>query len=673
MKRTLLVLVLALGFAKAQEPGAAAHRTDLAAILPSSTMMMFEINDLGDMEWRKDTALGRIWAEPEVQVFVQGLMTSVEAAYNKAKQGMNFLGMFGLTEADLLGIHVKRFGVGVVDFSMERVDAVLALETSAGGDKAKKVVDALRNASAMFLPVQWQEVEVAGKKMHAMEVPNHVLHLYAGGNHVIATTTRARMEQLLGAIKSGNQAPLHAASRFATARSRMSSEKRAALMYADVPAIYERAMGIARQNAPRDAAQFHEIWRMLGLDAVDAVAFAEIPQGHGFRTEFAITHRERRGIFSLMQTGQANHRFAKFAPHGAMLYGAEHNDLGVWMDRALTMVQQFDADAHAEVMQGFAEANRHLGIDLRNDLLGSLGSDWGFYIGAPHGGGIIPDIALFVTLKNKEHFRKTVGTMLQRIQVMAAEERVAMTVGSTKFRGRTIEFVELAETGGDPIPVTPSWGFGEDFVVFGAWPHTVKNALMDKASLADAEAFKVLAGSVPRASASVMYLDAKTLVGWIYNTAVPVLQGMQGAANRHLAPMGVRINLHDLPTADVITRHLGGAMMYTSVEPDCVRMGFLSDYGASFIILPVALVAGVAAPIVFLDAEAQRASRDRWRRMQAEQRTRQMRVKSRQLEVQLEESRRQLAQSKQTNDTMVKRVEALEKQLAELKKLIDDG
>ena len=42
-----------------------------------------------------------------------------------------------------------------------------------------------------------------------------------------------------------------------------------------------------------------------------------------------------------------------------------------------------------------------LGIDIRKDLLEALGTEWAAYVGAPPGGGLIPDIAMFATVRDR--------------------------------------------------------------------------------------------------------------------------------------------------------------------------------------------------------------------------------------------------------------------------------
>ncbi|MHC4818037.1 MAG: hypothetical protein ACYTF8_08275, partial [Planctomycetota bacterium] len=105
MKR-LLVLCLVFGFAQAQEQAPASQ--DLASLLPADTLLLCEGNDLGGTErWTRETALGRLWSEPEIQHFAQRLMKSLAPAFGAAGGP---LGIIGLTMDDLQGIRARRGG-----------------------------------------------------------------------------------------------------------------------------------------------------------------------------------------------------------------------------------------------------------------------------------------------------------------------------------------------------------------------------------------------------------------------------------------------------------------------------------------------------------------------------------------------------------------------------------
>jgi hypothetical protein len=76
------------------------------------------------------------------------------------------------------------------------------------------------------------------------------------------------------------------------------------------------------------------------------------------------------------------------------------------------------------------------------------------------------------------------------------------------------------------------------------------------------------------------------------------MQAMQGAINQQIARFGVRLNLQDLPPAEVITRHMTGTMLYTAVEDGFCRTGYVSPFGAPLV--AAAVSTGMLTGMVFV-------------------------------------------------------------------------
>jgi hypothetical protein len=658
------------GVARAEPPPAEAQ--GLASLLPPETMFVVELDDLGGFDrWSKETALGRIWAEPEVRHFVKGLEKAVTEAMAQWQQGFNPLGMIGLTEEDFQGIRFRRGGFALVDASFDgrvHVDAVMTLQLRSGGENAAKVFAGLRRGLETFSPLAFEETELAGRKVLRLPLSEQMqLWTLMQGDRFVLATKRERLERMIMALDGKAQgACLRDAPRFAHLMKRMGADRRGILVYADVARLHARGTEAARNlGQGGHVEEFDAAWRKLGLDAVQAIGFADIPAGTGWRTELAITMTERRGLFGFFPSEPPSHRFAKYAPAGALLYGGERFDAAQAWSGVLDLAGSFDADARAELERGERQAGAMLGVDIRQDLLQALGTEWAAYVGSPPGGGLIPDLVLFVTVRDRARLEKALLTIADRMQPVAEEERVRMKVRDTHFRGTHIRYLELAEERGDPIPVAPAWAFGEDFVVFALYPQTIKNALLDKPSLAANEDFRACLRHLPKSAVSSTYIDLRGLVGWIYNTATPFLQVLQGAINREVAQYGLEINLQDLPPAEVITRHLSGAVTYTAVENDCVRMGVVSPFGAPMLVAPVALLAATAAVLtggpahahreaVAAEAHRARAEAEAVRRAEQQQRA-----------SELEKLRAQ-------NRLLRERLARIERQIEELKKLLEE-
>lgn len=671
MKRLLLLLCLLPALVRAEPPPAEAQ--DLASLLPAETMFLIEGDDLGGFErWSRETALGQICAEPEVQQFVKGLRKAFTGAMAQWQQGFNPLGMIGLTEADFAGIRFRRGGFALIDASFDgqaHVDAVMTLQLRSGGANAAKVFQGLRRGIETFTPLAFEETELAGHKVLRLPLSDQVqLWTLMQGDRFVLATKRERLAQMIGALDGKAEgARLKDAPRFSHLMKRMGADRRGILVYADVARLHARGTEAARNlGQGQHVEQFDAAWKKLGLDAVQAVGLADIPAGTGYRTELAITMTERRGLFGFFPSEPPSHRFAKYAPANALLYGGERFDAAQAWSGVLDLAGSFDPNAREQLAHGERQAGAMLGVDIRNDLLAALGTEWAAYVGSPPGGGLIPDIAMFATVRDRERLEKALATVAARLQPHAADEGVRMRVREADFRGTRIHFVELAEERGDPIPVAPAWAFGEDFVVFALYPQTIKNALLEKPSLAANEDFRACLRRVPKSAVSSTYVDLRGLVGWLYNTATPFLQVLQGTIDRELAPYGFELNLQDLPPAEVITRHLSGAITYTAVEDDCVRMGMVSPFGAPLLVAPVAALAAGAAAARSTAMRRQRAMMEAARaRVEAQQEAQRARAEQQERATELQKLRAQ-------NRMLRERLARIERQIEELKKLLEE-
>ncbi len=265
------------------------------------------------------------------------------------------------------------------------------------------------------------------------------------------------------------------------------------------------------------------------------------------------------------------------------------------------------------------------------------------------GGGLIPDIALFVSLKDKARMEKAMDIMAKHFVGIAREHHGELDVKETLFRGLRIRFFESPG-----MPLAPAWAFGDNYMVFALNPQTIKNAHVQKASIAGHAGFRALMRKVPPTASSATWLNTKDIVAWLYNTAVPVLQSMQGMANKELGRYGARVNFHDLPPVEVITKHLGGTMFYTAPEDGCLRMGYVSPFGSSLVAMAAVAVGGAAGLVYTVVEEGERDAR-RGRRLAARQ----------QREILM--LQRRLAAQRAGYE---QRVKAIEKQIEELRILI---
>jgi hypothetical protein len=691
MRRLLLLsFLLAAPAVRAAPDAPPAASPELASLVPAETLFLAECNDLdGKGRFGPDTGIGKLLAEPQVRYFLKKLGASFWEAYQG--NARRPLAMVGLAPEDFTGISFRRAGVALVDVSLapHQVDAVLYLDVRTGADKVERILRGLRQAAEMFTQTQFKEEEVGAWKLVSTDVLGHELCVATQGDRFLLTTRRARMDQVLKATDGGLAASLAASPRASRLRERMGAQKNTIFAYADVPALARLGLEALQRHGRADPTEVNRIATALGLDAVEAVGFADVPEGAGYRTEGAILLKERRGIFALASKTPPSHTFAWMTPPDALAFSEATCDLAQLWDGILGIAGAIDPDARAKLERGVREGGAVVGLDLRKDLLEAFGTEWGGYVAWPPGGGILPDVVLFASVRDRARLEKTLDALADKLREFRGRG-ATVTPGRTEFEGKEIRFLEITDKRGEPRPYTPAWAFGDDFLVFGLCPQTVKHALMQKdpglgaplgaRGLLSSSDFQRLLAAAPKGSVKVTYVDLGRAVTWLYAAGVPFLQVAQSALNRRgampgfpgatallSAIWGMRLNFEDLPTADVIARHLSGLLLYTAVEDDCIRVGYVSDVGAPLAIVPVAMAAALGVTMARVHVEKAEVARAQVKAMEEAQRAAEGgRARD-------AEQEKELKQLREENAMLRGRLDRLEARVAELLRKIEEG
>ena len=166
MRRIVVLLLLIPTLSPAQER--AAPSVGLSSLLPADTLFLFEYDDLGGKQgWLRNTALGRIVAEPDMQAFLKPMGESIKKALERIAQQFNPLAAIGLKAEDFKGIAIRRFGLALVNASFAAatpdIDAVLRIEFRKGGANAMKIAGKLKLAAEQHMEVAFEKQELLGK------------------------------------------------------------------------------------------------------------------------------------------------------------------------------------------------------------------------------------------------------------------------------------------------------------------------------------------------------------------------------------------------------------------------------------------------------------------------------------------------------------------------------
>jgi hypothetical protein len=271
---------------------------------------------------------------------------------------------------------------------------------------------------------------------------------------------------------------------------------------------------------------------------------------------------ERPGLLGLLPHEPLEAADLHLVPKDAMFAVAYRLDLGNVWDLALDMLDDIEPRARNEFERELWEAEKELGINVRDDIVGSLGNAWFAFL---PGGDLMTswlNAAAGVRVEDADELRDAVEKLVDVAKgEFSRGGRRAPAIVETKFGEQTIYSLQFT---GEPVPVSPSWCIGDDWAVAGLLPQAVRSALERQAEDSLAEAPEVSEVISAGRAAALGYQDTPQLVKVVY----PWVQiGLQMASSQ-LRRANIEIDTTSLPSVDVIVKHLRPAVGTLSHSDD---------------------------------------------------------------------------------------------------------
>jgi hypothetical protein len=341
----------------------------------------------------------------------------------------------------------------------------------------------------------------------------------------------------------------------------------------------------------------------LGVDGVDRLSFHFGYQGEYLRSTIALhCDGNRKGLFALFDKSPAVDlaKLPALPPKVTSVTVVEVS-LGELYDRGIaairTIGQIADPAAVAEFDDGLKQLNDLVGVDIRNDLLGSLGTTAVAY-NAPSEGVFIFGTALMWEIKDREKFDKAVAKIVDSVGKAGVG-----AYRKKKYRGSD---VYVFQPSGGEFSFGPSFAVHQDRLIVGFLPQAVQGAILRsngkyatwkpaavlKRAIAEATETPAGGGSPPRV-VGVDQLDPRPTVEML-STIAPLIglfasiagQGESVDFDFSLIPNTQAINEWLSPNASVLVDD-GRTLRYEtySTIPMPIDLSGFSSYGA-FAILP---------------------------------------------------------------------------------------
>ncbi len=268
--------------------------------------------------------------------------------------------------------------------------------------------------------------------------------------------------------------------------------------------------------------------------------------------------------------------------------------LDLWLDLA----EQIEPRAAEETRQGLSQFKQQVGIDIREDILESLGDTWRIFV-QPGPGALIGGWTIAIDVENRAPLEQLQQNMVDMLtQQLQQAGPGAPSLKSESVNGNTV--YTLADL---PIPVAPSWCLTDDHLFITAKSQTMKPLLSagGGASLAQRSELQALFAA-NSTTLAVVYIDTRTVAENLLQMLPDMLRAL---------PPGVpSLESADLPPSEAIVPHLQPTIAAVRRTADGVEL-------VSQQTLPGSNMGASAPVVVALALPAVQAAREAARRTQS--------------------------------------------------------
>ncbi len=584
-----LLVFIPKGYA---EPRAAFH---LEARIPQSALAVLSFEDVGSWNEKfEKSALGALFNEPEMKAFTAPIQKAVEQMIEEKEGPLADVPPIAWDVLEQLEGLDGQLAIALIDFDLEEEmpSAVASL------DFGEKIGD-----FGKFLHRVKAEMGEDGEAMKAFEKDGRTWWQVDTGGPVVSATSIdtafviATDPQLLQAVidaPAGGDGSLASNADYKAVKAKSGGEKLGMFAYANVPAI------VALFDAEMDE-ETRTIANVLGLDTVKGFGYGMSFVGDGFMDALVVhTPGADHGILKLLEAPPMRPKMIDWVPSSAFYYSESGMSLDGLMGRLRDLLGKVDEDFVEEMDEGIKRANDQLGVDIEHELVAGFGAGGCFYAAMPETGGLYPEVALMMTVKNQDEYESVFDRFANGLAGMVTENGdVIASTRVIEYAGQRMHLFEMQGAHGDDIvPFTPTWAVMDGKLFVTAVPYAMKEIIARKKEqagvsgvhgLASQEDFQSVLAAMPSTAGAIEYLDMQAIMNLIYDTAVPTLQT---AVKPNMIPMPVPLDWAQLPPARTVRKYFRSLGAFTTWNDE----GISISVHAPIPMLAVTMIAvGVAA------------------------------------------------------------------------------
>jgi hypothetical protein len=535
----------------------------LSAIAPEDCLWYAATSGVGEADPQSANQTEQLFAEPAVQRFFAELekqiVAAVRAGAGDAPDGKVIVAKGTAVLKILMARPSAAYVEDVTVGSDKKVSVEAAFVLSAGPARAE-LEDAIKSLASLaeVKGLKTTAESAAGVEWQRIQTPPQVPAVRYGwkGDYLIIAVGDMTPARLLE--RMGGEAPPW----LTQIRSEHPIPREKSIGYLNVAGILERIQPVVAAEDPNawptierlGLTQISSLHVVSGFDETGCVNLGHL-----------VTDGDRPGILGFLPHEPLEAEDLQVVPKDALLALACRLDPSETLEHALTLASQFEPQARAGFEQGLAQVQAQLGVNVRDDIVKSLGNGWVVYL---PGGDLMSswlNTAGAVGVKDAARLRPAVARLIEIARMQMAQTGDA-AINESTVGGHQIYTLQIM---GAPVPITPSLCITDKRMIVGLSSQAVQAAIdrQPADSLASSEIVsEALSGG--DGPAGLAYQDTTQLVRSLYPW---VQMGLQ-MASVELQKQGLRLDASIIPPAETIVKHMRPSVATWSHGDDGFRM-----------------------------------------------------------------------------------------------------
>lgn len=409
-----------------------------------------------------------------------------------------------------------------------------------------------------------EEQQIAGRTIASLELAPLHLAWWVEGQHAILALSTDKPENLVKRMTAEDRTALteNPLFRRLTGFKKFETNARA---FVDMAALVQ--LGAKRG---KETAQLLDDLGLMGLRGL------VLYSGFDGRAERGLIEWDmpgpRKGLLTLLSGKPFQLGDVPPLPSDAVSWAMTNFDAAVFYDTAYRAAEQIvglvSPDDVPQVKQFVQQANQFLGVDLRKDLLGSLGSQLAYY-NSPSDGPFTLGRTVLLKVKDAD---KLQSALEQIIQSLAAAAGTEVRIKKRDYQGVVVREVHVKAQG---FIFVPSYAIHKDWLVIGWYPQAVQAFVQrSKGGLAvwkPSPSAKESLDKLPKEFVSISYSDPRPTMKQLLSIA-PLIAGAVSSFNPQL-----NFEVGSVPSAQEVTKHLFPNLSVTSDDGKILRQDSLDS------------------------------------------------------------------------------------------------